>query len=144
MGKTLKEISTRSASAETKPVGAAMSLEDLDIDVRAQTVAESLGRVLPASPPSPMQSVSPRSIEPSPAQVEAPAPIEKKKATTQMLSTPIPAATKKRLNRLRLEHSISTAFVLQVALDQFFGDRTDETIAAELQARGGRLRRSNG
>jgi hypothetical protein len=61
-----------------------------------------------------------------------------------MLSTPIPAALKKRLNGLRLQHSISTAFVVEVALNDFFGDRNDDAIAVDLQARGGCLRRNNG
>ena len=41
MAKTLKEIPTRSASAETKPIGVAMTLDDLDVDVRSQTVADT-------------------------------------------------------------------------------------------------------
>jgi FtsZ-interacting cell division protein ZipA len=157
MAKTLKEIPTRSASAATKPIGVAMTLDDLDVDVRSQTVAESLERVMPsptpsapsqaaASPPittslatvsEPTQAVEP-SIAPEPQKHSE----EKKKTASQMLSTPIPAALKRRLNGLRLQHSISTAFVVEIALNEFFGDRSDDAIAADLQARGGRLRRN--
>jgi hypothetical protein len=167
MARTLKEIPTRSASAETKPLGAVMSLDDLEPDVRSQAVAESLERVMPAptpppaavasAAPAPAPPIEPTAVAatsapaaapavpaPAPAiQPVAPLPVAGKKIQTQMLSTPIPAAMKKRLNRLRLEHSVSTAFVLEAALTDFFGDRDDETIASELQARGGRLRRSN-
>jgi hypothetical protein len=160
MGKTLKEIPTRSASAETKPIGVAMSLEDLDVDVRSQTVAESLERVMPPPAPGAPSQVAatapiaaPQAAAPAPTRAPEPATApepqktsseEKKKPASQMLSTPIPAALKRRLNGLRLQHSISTAFVVEVALNEFFGHRTDDTIAADLQARGGRLRRNSG
>jgi hypothetical protein len=156
MGKTLKEIPTRSASAETKPIGVAMSLEDLDVDVRSQTVAESLERVLTTpvgGAPSQVATsaiATPYTATPSPTRALEPATAnepqktseEKKKPANQMLSTPIPAALKRRLNGLRLEHSVSTAFVVEVALNDFFGNRNDDAIAADLQARGGRLRRN--
>jgi hypothetical protein len=159
MAKTLKEIPTRSASAETKPIGVAMTLDDLDVDVRSQTVAESLERVMPSptpgaasqAPASPSIATSLATVsEPTHAPEPAIAPEprkpseEKKKPASQMLSTPIPAALKRRLNGLRLQHSISTAFVVEVALNEFFGLRTDDAIAADLQARGGRLRRNSG
>ncbi len=157
MAKTLKEIPTRSASAETKPIGVAMSLEDIDVDVRSQTVAESLERVLPTPVPGAPSQAAAIAIAPhhradaaptrAPEPANAPEPQktseEKKKPASQMLSTPIPAALKRRLNGLRLEHSISTAFVVEVALNEFFGHRTDDAIAADLQARGGRLRRNS-
>jgi hypothetical protein len=156
MGKTLKEIPTRSASAETKPIGIAMSLDDLDVDVRSQTVAESLERVMPTPVPGAPSQVAASAItmpqRPAPAPTRAPEPAnapepqktseEKKKPASQMLSTPIPAALKRRLNGLRLQHSISTAFVVEVALNEFFSHRTDDAIAVDLQARGGRLRRN--
>ncbi len=157
MGKTLKEIPTRSASAETKPIGVAMSLDDLDVDVRSQTVAESLERVMPPAPGAPSQAAAsasiatPQAAAPEPTRAPGPATVpepakasEEKKPASQMLSTPIPAALKRRLNGLRLQHSISTAFVVEVALNEFFGHRTDDAIAADLHARGGRLRRSSG
>jgi hypothetical protein len=162
MAKTLKEIPTRSASAETKPIGVAMKLDDLDVDIRSQTVAESLERVMPLPAPATPGTLA-QTAAPAPVAIPqgtAPAPIrasepqtapepratseEKKKPASQMLSTPIPAALKKRLNGLRLQHSISTAFVVEVALNDFFGDRNDDAIAVDLQARGGRLRRNNG
>jgi hypothetical protein len=156
MGKTLKEIPTRSASAETKPIGVAMTLDDLDVDVRSQAVAASLERVMPPpTSPAPAQATAPAPVATlevaAPAPTSAPEPqsaaeprvtTAEKKPASQMLSTPIPATLKKRLNGLRLEHSISTAFVVEVALNEFFGTRTNDEIATDLQARGGRLRRN--
>ena len=133
--KKLTEVPARSAIAD-RPVGKVMTLDDLGTDPRSQVVTDSFERVLPQSPPTPAASAiaSARAI-PTPATISKASP-------TQMLSTPIDAQMKKKLNQLRLEHGISTAFIVELALTRFFGTRDNDEIAHELLEHGGRLRRT--
>ena len=137
MMKKLTEVPARSAIAD-RPVGKAMTLDDLGTDPRSQVVADSFERVLPQSPSTP--AASPATF---PHAIPAPATISKA-SPTQMLSTPIDAQMKKKLNQLRLEHGISTAFIVELALTRFFGTRRNDEIAHELLEHGGRLRRTRG
>jgi len=135
MMKKLTEVPARSAIAD-RPAGKVMTLDDLGTDLRSQVVTDSFERVLPQSTPTPAASpiASPRAI-PAPATISKASP-------TQMLSTPIDAQMKKKLNQLRLEHGISTAFIVELALTRFFGTRGNDEIAKELLEYGGRLRRT--
>lgn len=111
-----------------------MSLEDLPADLRSQQVEETLERtVLPqareARPPS----------RPEPQDAAAVRPT---KPTTKMIATPIDAQLRQRVRELRGQYEISEAFVLETALRTFFADRALVDVAADLRARGGRLRRT--
>jgi hypothetical protein len=59
-----------------------------------------------------------------------------------MIATPIDAHLRQRVRELRGQYEISEAFVVETALRTFFGDRPLADVAADLRARGGRLRRN--
>jgi hypothetical protein len=59
-----------------------------------------------------------------------------------MIATPIDAQLRLRVRELRGQYEISEAFVVETALRTFFADRPLADVAADLRARGGRLRRS--
>ena len=143
MKKQLQEVIPRSARSAAPPPavpaaasGSVMSLDDLPADARSQQVEESLERaVLPQ-----------RQTEEPPAQrdlppVPTPAPRPALPAT-KMIATPIDAHLRQRVRELRGQYEISEAFVVETALRTFFGDRPLADVAADLRARGGRLRRN--
>jgi hypothetical protein len=170
MKKTFTETAPRSAAVEA-PLGSAplltgqtMTLDELPADHRAQTIESSLERIdlnpapapAPASPtPAPAivpaemsapvdQATSAGAAKSPPPQIpieQPPAP-EPKKATVKMISTPIDAELRLRVRELRSVHEISEAFVLESALRDFFANRDLSDVAADLRARGGRLRRN--
>ena len=135
--KKLTEVRARSAIAD-RPVGKVMTLDDLGTDPRSQVVTDSFERVLPQTPLPPASPVPQITSERA---ITTPITISKA-SPTQMLSTPIDAQMKKKLNQLRLEHGISTAFIVELALTRFFGTRRNDEIAQELLQQGGRLRRT--
>ncbi len=142
MKKELQEISPRSArTVAPSPVplspspGAVMSLDDLPGDGRSQHVGESLERtVLPQV----------RRDPPIAADIPSPAPPvpPTTKPLTKMIATPIDAQLRQRVRELRGQYEISEAFVVETALRAFLGDRPLADVAADLRARGGRLRRN--
>ncbi len=132
MKKQLQEIAPRSARALATPppvpVGRAMSLDDLNDDhLRAQHVEESLERALP-----------PRTREIAPVVSR----VESSVRTTKMIATPIDGRLRQSVRAIRAQYEISESFVVETALRLFFADRSLADIAADLRARGGRLRRS--
>ena len=144
--KKLTEVAPRSAraAAPSPPVpdpppqpGAVMSLDDLPgTDARSQHVEESLERaVLPQSGTA--GSAPPATSEPLPPPAPKPAA-----SATKMIATPIDAILRQRVRELRGSYEISEAFVVETALRSFFADRTIDEVAADLRARGGRLRRN--
>jgi hypothetical protein len=168
MKKTFTETAPRSAAVEAPlgsaplPTGLTMTLDELPADHRAQTIESSLERIdlnpAPApAPPTPAPAIVPAETTtpvdqatsggtaPSPpTQIpieQPPAPVPKK-ATVKMISTPIDTELRLRVRELRSVHEISEAFVLESALRDFFGDRDLTDVAADLRARGGRLRRN--
>ena len=166
MKKTFTEAAPRSAAVEAPlgsaplPTGQTMTLDELPADHRAQTIESSLERIdlnpapapptqapaiVPAETTPPVdQATSGGAAQSPPTQIpiaQPPAP-EPKKATVKMISTPIDAELRLRVRELRSVHEISEAFVLESALRDFFGDRDLTEVAADLRARGGRLRRN--
>jgi hypothetical protein len=143
MKKQLQEVTPRSArsaaplpAGPTAASGSVMSLDDLPADARSQQVEESLERaVLPQ-----------RQREATPPQGDAaavPTPVARPVLpATKMIATPIDAQLRQRVRELRGQYEISEAFVVETALRTFFGDRPLADVAADLRARGGRLRRS--
>lgn len=142
MKKQLHEISPRSARTAAPPpvplsssTGAVMSLDDLPGEGRSQHVEESLERTVltepQAEPPKTAETLSPSVPVPPPA-----------KPLTKMIATPIDAHLRQRVRELRGQYEISEAFVVETALRAFLADRPLADVAAELRARGGRLRRS--
>ncbi len=131
MKKHLQEIAPQSARAlatPPAPVGRAMLLDDLDHDhPRAQHVEASLERALPPRP----REVAPTSFRP-----------EFSTRTTKMIATPIDGRLRQSVRTIRAQYEISESFVVETALRLFFADRSLADIAADLRARGGRLRRS--
>jgi hypothetical protein len=81
---------------------------------------------------------APRTLASSPAPQIARPP----KPTTKMIATPIDAQLRQRVRELRGQYEISEAFVVETALRAFFADRPLADVAADLRARGGRLRRN--
>jgi len=141
MKKQLQEVTPRSARSAAPPPalpapasGSVMSLDDLPADARSQHVEESLER-----------AVLPRE-EAAPTKAEPPTPIvrsaEPPKPATKMIATPIDAQLRQRVRELRGQYEISEAFVVETALRSFFGERPLADVAADLRARGGRLRRT--
>lgn len=133
MKKQLQEVAPRSArtAAPAAPAspGAVMSLDDLPANARSQTVEESLERALL---PQVKEEESRENVEP---------PVSAKPAT-KMIATPIDAQLRQRVRELRGQFEISEAFVIETALRTFFADRPLSDVAADLRARGGRLRRT--
>ena len=143
MKKQLQEVTPRSARTVAPPppaiTGAVMSLDDLPGNERSQIVAESLERaVLPQA----KEEETARNIEPAPA--AAPFPVRATPATpvTKMIATPIESQLRQRVRDLRGQFEISESFVVETALRTFFADRPLSDVAADLRARGGRLRRT--
>jgi hypothetical protein len=144
--KGFEEVAPRSARtaapipAAVLPASGVMRLDDLSADdARTAHVTESLERVvLPpaeeevATPPAPSVGAPPR---------PAPPAVQPHKRMTKMIATPIDSELRARLRDLR-NYEISEAFVLETALRAFFADRPVADIAADLRARGGRLRRA--
>lgn len=143
MKKQLQEIAPRSARNVAPPPdpappasGAVMSLEDLPGNVRSQHVEQSLERtVMP-----PHRGERPR--EATDRQTAVAAAVPPPKPTTKMIATPIDAQLRQRVRELRGQYEISEAFVVETALRTFFADRALAEVAADLRARGGRLRRN--
>jgi len=138
MKKQLQEVAPRSARTVAPPPetpsGAVMSLDDLPGDPRSQRVEESLERsVLP-----PREEGTARRTD----TVAPPTSAVPPKPTTKMIATPIDAQLRLRVRELRSQHEISEAFVVETALRTFFADRPLADVAADLRARGGRLRRN--
>ena len=143
MKKQLQEVTPRSARTVAPPppaiTGAVMSLDDLPGNERSQIVAESLERaVLPQA----KEEETARNIEPAPA--AAPVPVQATPAApaTKMIATPIESQLRQRVRDLRGQFEISESFVVETALRTFFADRPLSEVAADLRARGGRLRRT--
>lgn len=141
MKKQLQEVTPRSARMVAPPpsaiTGVVMSLDDLPGNERSQIVEESLERAVlhRAKEEEPA-----RTIELAPA---AAAPIPPSaKPTTKMIATPIESQLRQRLRDLRGQFEISESFVVETALRTFFADRPLSDVAADLRARGGRLRRT--
>lgn len=112
-----------------------MSLDDLPADVRSRQVEESLERtVLPA----PREGQAATKLDVAASSLPSPS----LKAATKMIATPIDAQLRLRVRELRGQYEISEAFVVETALRTFFADRPLADVAADLRARGGRLRRS--
>jgi len=140
MKKQLQEVTPRSARTVAPPppttTGAVMSLDDLPGNERSQIVAESLERaVLPQA----KEEETARNIEPAPGAV--PVPVQATPAT-KMIATPIESQLRQRVRDLRGQFEISESFVVETALRTFFADRPLSEVAADLRARGGRLRRT--
>lgn len=132
MKKHLQELAPRSARAlaapPLAPVGRAMSLDDLNGgDLRSQHVEESLERALPPRT---------RMIAPAAPRSESPP------RTTKMIATPIDGRLRQSVREIRAQYEISESFVVETALRAFLADRSLADVAADLRARGGRLRRS--
>jgi hypothetical protein len=142
MKKQLQEVSPRSARAVAPAppaiTGAVMSLDDLPGNERSQIVAESLER---AVLPQPKEEGAARNIEPTPAPAPVPVPVQASPAT-KMIATPIESQLRQRVRDLRGQFEISESFVVETALRTFFADRPLSEVAADLRARGGRLRRT--
>lgn len=139
MKKLLQEVAPRSArSAVPQPpvAGAVMSLDDVPGSARSRQVEESLERaVLPQQQAEePLHQAVPSPMPPSVVRPE--------KAATKMIATPIDAQLRQRVRELRAQYEVSEAFVVETALRTFFGERSISDVAADLRARGGRLRRS--
>jgi len=137
MKKQLQEVAPRSARTVAPPPstatsGAVMSLDDLPTSQRTQHVEESLERAL--LPPA-AEETSRRTDPPTPSAHPA-------KPATKMIATPIDAQLRQRVRELRGQYEISEAFVVETALRTFLADRPLADVAADLRARGGRLRRS--
>ena len=162
MKKKLEEVAPRSARTIAPPpavvsppeptaTGAVMSLADLPSGARSAHLEESLERaVLPAAQTEGGPAQRPRATPPEalPATV-APAasgvptvPAQSAKPITKMIATPIDAILRQRVRELRGQYEISEAFVVETALRAFFANRTIDDVAADLRARGGRLRRN--
>jgi len=82
-------------------------------------------------------SVGQEKKEQSPSAPPTPAPPR----VREMLSTPIDASLRQTLRKLRYEFKVAEAFTVETALREFFGVRRIEDVVADLQGRGGRLRR---
>jgi len=143
MKKQLQEVTPRSArSVAPQPVPAApassgvMSLDDLSETARSQHVEESLERTVL---PQPIEAASSTSAATSTATTQT---VRPPKPRTKMIATPIDAQLRQRVRDLRGHYEISEAFVVETALRSFFADRPLAEVAADLRARGGRLRRS--
>jgi len=140
MKKQLQEVVPRSARTvaplpTTATSGAVMSLDHLPAGERSQHVEESLERtVLPQA----VQETS-RKTDPQTLTIQTAHPA---KPTTKMIATPIDAQLRQRVRELRGQYEISEAFVVETALRTFLADRPLADVAADLRARGGRLRRS--
>lgn len=140
MKKQLQEVIPRSARtvAPLAPAttGAVMSLDDLPGNARSQIVEESLERaVLPQA----KEEEPARSIELAPTATPVPLPA---RTATKMIATPIESQLRQRVRDLRGQFEISESFVVETALRTFFADRPLSDVAADLRARGGRLRRT--
>lgn len=155
-------------SGESPVVGLTMQLDDLPVDARSQHLEDSLERAqivntaaeevpaapaanAPASPAAHAHepvaaaagnATTPASAPPITETSPASAPPPKARPATKMIATPIDAELRLRVRDLRGRHEISEAFVVETALTEFFGSRPLEEIAADLRARGGRLRRN--
>jgi hypothetical protein len=145
MKKQLQEVAPRSARTVTPPAsavpapGAVMSLDDLaGGDARSQHVEQSLERAVLPQPQVQEEEAPPKS-DPVPAASPVAQPA---KPATKMIATPIDAQLRLRVRELRGQYEISEAFVVETALRAFFADRPLAEVAADLRARGGRLRRS--
>lgn len=143
MKKQLQEVTPRSARSvapqpgpTTPAAGGVMSLDDLSETARSQHVEESLERTV--LPQSRVEAPS-RTLASPPATTQI---VRPPKPTTKMIATPIDAQLRQRVRELRGQHEISEAFVVETALRAFFADRPLADVAADLRARGGRLRRS--
>ncbi len=140
MKKQLQEVTPRSARIVAPPppatTGAVMALDDLPGNERSQIVAESLERaVLPqAKEEGPAEYV-----EITPAAPPVPLP---PRPATKMIATPIESQLRQRVRDLRGQFEISESFVVETALRAFFAERPLSDVAADLRARGGRLRRT--
>ncbi len=147
MKKRLQEVTSRSARTLAPPppaiTGAVMSLDDLPKNERSQIVAESLERAV--LPPAKEEETA-RNIEP--ALAAAPVPVQATpgmppRPATKMIATPIESQLRQRVRDLRGQFEISESFVVETALRTFFADRPLSEVAADLRARGGRLRRTH-
>jgi hypothetical protein len=143
MKKQLQEVTPRSARSAAPPPtvpattsGSVMSLDDLPADARSQQVEESLERaVLPQRQRE--EGLPQRDTSEVPTPVARPA-----LPATKMIATPIDAQLRQRVREIRGQYEISEAFIVETALRTFFGDRPLADVAADLRARGGRLRRN--
>ena len=143
MKKQLQEVTPRSARTVAPPppttTGAVMSLDDLPGNERSQIVAESLERaVLPQG----KEEGPARNIEPARAAASVPVQATPAAPATKMIATPIESQLRQRVRDLRGQFEISESFVVETALRTFFADRPISEVAADLRARGGRLRRT--
>ena len=143
MKKQLQEVAPRSARSvapqpepPAPPAGGIMSLDDLSETARSQHVEESLERTVLPQPKEEPQTRS------APAASSIAVPLSAQKSTTKMIATPIDAQLRQRVRQLRGQYEISEAFVVETALRTFFADRPIADVAADLRARGGRLRRN--
>jgi len=59
-----------------------------------------------------------------------------------MIATLIESELRQRVRELRGQFEISESFVVETALETFFADRALSDVAADLRARGRRLRRN--
>jgi hypothetical protein len=139
--KKLQEVAPRSARTAAPPpaaapAGAVMSLEDLPGDARSQHVEQSLERAVLVQA---REEDAPRNLPPQPAALPVLTPT---RPATKMIATPIDGELRQRVRELRGQYEISEAFVVETALRAFFADRQNAEVAADLRARGGRLRRS--
>jgi hypothetical protein len=144
MKKQLQEVIPRSARSAAPPPavpaaasGSVMSLDDLPADARSQHVEESLERAV-----LPREEAAPTKAEPPTPIVRSAEPPKPAKPATKMIATPIDAQLRQRVRELRGQYEISEAFVVETALRSFFGERPLADVAADLRARGGRLRRT--
>ena len=143
MKKQLHEVTPRSARSvapqlapTASAAGGVMSLDDLSETARSQHVEESLERTVL---PQPREEMPSKTTAPSPAPTRAVRPL---KPATKMIATPIDAELRQRVRDLRGHYEISEAFVVETALRAFLADRPLADVAADLRARGGRLRRN--
>ena len=114
-----------------------MSLDDLPDGARSQHVEESLERaVLQQRQEEGAGAKTQTSPPPSPV-------VQPAKRFTKMIATPIDAQLRQRVRELRGQYEISEAFVVETALRTFFAERPLADVAADLRARGGRLRRTH-
>jgi hypothetical protein len=144
MKKQLQEVIPRSARsvapqpAPTAPAaGGVMSLDDLSETARSQHVEESLERTVLPQPREEAPRATAATSTVTPQTVRPPKP------ATKMIATPIDAQLRQRVRDLRGQYEISEAFVVETALRAFLADRPLADVAADLRARGGRLRRNH-
>ena len=142
MKKQLHEVAPRSARTVAPPAatliaasGAVMTLDDLPLEGHSERIAESLER---AVLPQRTEGATPAKTEDSPPAT----PVRRAKPAMKMIATPIDAELRQRVRDLRAQHEIAETFVVETALRTFFADRPLADVAADLRARGGRLRRT--